>query len=186
MGLSGGVIAVPYSRVFKHLLIRFLLCFASFLCASNTLADDSVEEFSVHIGPYGYAPFIILDKSGDNPGYSGIAYDILSLFEKRYPEYKRTHVLLTRKRANTLMAKGTVVDLMFNSPLFVAPEILEYYEFSNTLLTTQDVVVSRRDKRFNYTGPSDLYGMSVGAIRGYSYGAFDRLFSQGKTTPSVI
>jgi len=139
----------------------------------------TAEEFTIHAGPNGYAPFFMIDKSGDEPVYSGAIYDLLDAFEAQYPQYKRKSILLTRKRANVRMARGEVFDVMFNSPLFVSDEILKHYRFTQSMFVSRDVVITRKDQNFEYRKPEDLYNKSVSTIRGYGYGDFDRLLESG-------
>ena len=135
------------------------------------------EEYTIHSGPNGYAPFFVIKGSGDDAVHSGAIYDLLDLFENRHTEYTRKPILLTRKRANLGMARGEGIDVMFNSPLFVSDEILEHYRFTQTIFTSRDVVITRKDQEFNYQKPEDLYEKSVGTIRGYGYGEFDQLLA---------
>ncbi|MFK7992524.1 MAG: substrate-binding periplasmic protein [Granulosicoccus sp.] len=156
---------------FTLFLFPSLFLFASSLGASVT--------YSVHLGPHGYAPYFIVDKSEKGNVYSGIAHDLLDYFEQQNPGYKRTHLILPRKRVNTMMARGPVLDVMLNSQLFVTSDVLKHYQFTIPLFRSRDVVITRRDQAFEYSSPSDLHGKSVGTIIGYGYGEFDRLFSQG-------
>jgi len=125
----------------------------------------------------GYEPYSIIERSGGTVRYRGIVFDLLDAFEESYPEFTRTHSLLTRKRANLKMANGEAIDLMFNSPLFVSAEIKQHYQFTEPLVVTKDVVITHKGSGFNYTKMIDLRGRTVGAIRGYSYGEFDNLLN---------
>jgi len=139
----------------------------------------SSAEYTIHAGPNGYAPFFVVQRNGENVEYSGLINDLLDVFEARNPEYRRNPILLTRKRANKRMANGEVFDVMFNSPLFVSDEILDHYTFTQTLLTSSDVVITRKDQNFEYREPKDLFNKTVATIRGYGYGDFDRLLEAG-------
>ena len=142
-------------------------------------SNASATRYSVHVGPNGYEPYSIVERNGGEVSYSGIMFDLLDGFEKANPEFERTHSLLTRKRANLKMANGEAVDLMFNSPLFVSDEIKNHYEFTDPLVTTKDVVITHKNSDLAYQSVADLFGKTVGAIRGYSYGKFDDLIRGG-------
>jgi len=137
------------------------------------------EEYTIHAGPNGYAPFFMIEGSGDEVIYSGAIYDVLDAFEDQNPQYTRKSILLTRKRANLRMARGEVFDVMFNSPLFVSDEILKHYKFTRSMFTSRDVVITRKEQNFEYTKPADLYNKAVSTIRGYGYGDFDQFLESG-------
>jgi len=157
-------------------VLAFWVLVFTLLSSSTTL---KAEEYTIHAGPNGYAPFFTIDRSSGDVVYSGLIYDLLDEFEDRHPEYTRKPILLTRKRANLEMARGEVFDLMFNSPLFVSDDILHHYQFTRTILTSKDVVVTRKDQNFEYEKPEDLFDKKVGTIRGYSYGKFDEYLKSG-------
>lgn len=136
-------------------------------------------QYSVHVGPNGFAPYSIVERSGSDIRYSGVMFDFLDAFEASNPEFERTHVLLTRKRANIKMANGEAVDLMFNSPLFVSEEIMQHYQFTAPLIATKDIVITHKNGDIAYKSAPDLFGKTVGAIRGYSYGEFDDYIRDG-------
>ncbi len=138
------------------------------------------EEYTIHTGPNGYAPFFMIEGSGDDAVYFGAIHDLLDIFEDRHPEYSRRPILMTAKRANLGLARGEGFDVMFNSPLFVSDDVLQYFRFTQTVFTSRDVVITRKDQEFEYTKPEDLFGQSVGAIRGYRYAQFDELLESGQ------
>ncbi len=152
-----------------------VVCYWLF-CGASQAAQ---QEYALHVGPNGYAPFALIDRSNDQVRYYGVMFDFLDAFEAEHPEFKRKTVLLTRKRANAKMAKGEVIDVMINSPLFVSSKIKKHYKFTDTFLHTEDKVITRKDQDFSYKVPADLHGKTVGTIRGYSYGEFDYLIKNG-------
>lgn len=170
------VIRTP-RRACKATFIILLSLVLTFIGAGA--AHATTQEYAVHIGPAGWAPFAMIERQGSDVTYYGIMFDILDDFEAEHPGYKRTLVLLTRKRANARMAKGDAIDVMLNSPLFVSPDIKEHYRFTETLFSTEDKVVTRKDQDFIYQKPMDLQGKVVGTIRGYSYGQLDSLIKNG-------
>ncbi|MBX2884562.1 MAG: transporter substrate-binding domain-containing protein [Granulosicoccus sp.] len=147
-----------------------------------TCVQSWAGEYAVHVGPNGYAPYAIVERNGSDVRYHGVIFDFLDAFESANPEFKRKHALLTRKRANIKMENGEDIDLMFNSPLFVSDAIRKHYKFTDPLFTTKDVVVTHKNNKISYQQPQDLYGKSIGTIRGYSYGKFDRLIKNGLIT----
>jgi len=132
-------------------------------------------------GRGGYPPFVITEFKDEDIVVTGMVNDILSLFEKRFPEYHRVHKNYPRKRVNKMMEIGAEgIDIMFNSPMFASDLMKRNYNFSVTVFRTHDVVITKDYSPFKYLIPKDLYGKRVGTILGYSYGEFDALFEQGK------
>ena len=134
-------------------------------------------EYTVHVGPSGWLPFVMVERIGDDISHYGVMFDFLDQFEAAYPKYTRNNLLSTRKRVNAMMEKGEKIDLMLSSPGFVSSKVLENYKFTETLARTTDKVISRKSQNFQYNTPHDLIGKKVGTIRGYSYGHFDFLMN---------
>lgn len=147
------------------------------LCLSFLSNKSAASEYNLHVGPHGWVPFVTVKREGMEISHDGIMFDFLDQFEAAYPEFKRKHVLSTRKRVNALMENGEIIDVMLTSPLFVSAEIFKHYKFTNTLVRTYDKVISRKNKNIQYITPHDLIDKKVGTIRGYSYGHFDFLLN---------
>ncbi len=143
---------------------------------------QEVQHYTIHTGPNGYPPFVIVGGNIGDPVYSGIVVDFLDAFENSDQRFKRRYVLLSRKRANALMAQGTTYDLMFQSPLFVNQNVLKHFKFTRSFLTSKDVLVTSSGSDLVYTEPESLYSKQIGIIRGYGYGEFDSLFDQNLIT----
>lgn len=158
--------------ILRKSIVTFLAL--AFLFSTGLVSADA-QEYNVHVGPNGYVPYVIVKRDGTEVSYYGLMFDFLDAFEAAHPEFKRKHMLLTRKRVNAKMAKGEDIDVMLNSPLFVSSKILQHYQFTDTLLRTEDKVITRKDQNFNYKEPHDLVGKTVGTIRGYGYGHLDFL-----------
>lgn len=165
----------PKRYLYQRKILAVLGCLFMFCGVSQAIE----QEYALHVGPNGYAPFAMIDRANDQVRYYGVMFDFLDAFEAEHPEFKRKAVLLTRKRANAQMAKGEMIDIMLNSPLFVSAKIKKHYKFTDTFLHTEDKVISRKGEDFSYKTPADLHGKTVGTIRGYSYGEFDYLIKNG-------
>lgn len=137
----------------------------------------TATEYNLHVGPTGWVPFVMVKRDGNDISHYGVMFDFLDQFEAAHPEFSRKNILSTRKRVNAMMSKGETIDVMLNSPLFVSPEVLNNYIFTETLVKTNDKVISLKGKNFEYETPHDLIGKKVGTIRGYSYGHFDFLLN---------
>lgn len=166
-----------YSLTIRRMFLRLrvLVIFMISLFLAGTGASAIAQEYNVHVGPNGWAPYVIVKRDGTKVSYSGVMFDFLDEFEAVHPEFKRKHTLLTRKRVNAKMAKGEDIDVMMNSPLFVSSKVLKHYKFTDTLLRTEDKVVTLKEQKFVYKEPHDLVGKTVGTIRGYGYGHLDFL-----------
>ena len=147
------------------------------LCLGSIGTRANAMEYTVHVGPSGWLPFVMVERIGDDISHYGVMFDFLDQFEAAYPKYTRNNLLSTRKRVNAMMEKGEKIDLMLSSPGFVSSKVLENYKFTETLARTTDKVISRKSQNFQYNTPHDLIGKKVGTIRGYSYGHFDFLMN---------
>jgi hypothetical protein len=166
-------------KICRTTVVGFYACVSLAISQLVVSQSASAGPYTIHAGPNGYAPFFIVKNNGETTDYVGAMYDLLDMFERRYPEYTRESTLLTRKRANLKMARGEAIDVMFNSPLFVSDEIKQHYKFTRPIFRARDVVITRQEDEFVYKEPKDLYGKKVSAIRGYGYGEFDQLLEAG-------
>ncbi len=133
----------------------------------------------------GYAPFSIVNKQ-NNQVIAGVYFDILNLFVKEYPEYSIKYESYPSKRAIQMMMKGVKIDMTLESPLFVKEGTNIFYDFSEIVTTTKDIVITKKGSDLVYTKPEDLYGKTIAVIRGYSYGIFDALKKEGKIKYEVL
>lgn len=63
--------------------------------------------------------------------------------------------------------------------VYKTKERMEKYDFSDELFKEVIIICTLKDKRFEYSKISDLYGKKVGILRGWSYGEeFDEASSQ--------
>lgn len=144
---------------------------------SGFSTHTTAGEYNLYVGPHGWVPFVNVKRKGSEISHYGVLFELPDQFEAAHPEFSYKPLLSTRKRVNALMAKGEKIDVMLTSPLFVSPEVLEHYHFTNAITRTYDKVISRKDNNFNYKTPHDLIDKKVGAIRGYSYGHLDFLIN---------
>ena len=156
---------------------RIGLIFVVITMLSGFSIHSTAAEYTLHVGPNGWVPFVRVDREGADVSHYGILFDFLDQFEAAHPEFSRRNVLSTRKRVNSLMKRGESIDVMLTSPLFVSAEVLEHYKFTDALVRTHDKVFSRKDQNFLYKTPHDLVNRKVGTIRGYSYGHLDFLMN---------
>lgn len=170
--------AAEYVKVFILRLItlrRLTVRLFAAICLASLGSKAIATEYNIHVGPSGWVPFVMAEREGVEVTHQGVMFDFFDQFEAAYPQFTRKPVLLTRKRVNAKMAKGEVIDVMLNSPLFVSREVLEHYRFTDTLVRTYDKVITRKEQKFQYKTPHDLIDKKIGTIRGYSYSHFDFL-----------
>ena len=158
---------------------KAIIIVLSLLISSTVYARELVFASS------GYSPFLIQDK-GNTRVEGGIYRDILSLFTEAYPEYSILYEVYPPKRANIMMARGEGVDLILQSSLFVQEGTQLYYEFSEIVTTTKDIVITKAGSDIDYKNSEDLIGKTVAVRRGYKYGIFDQYEKEGKLRYEVL
>ena len=65
-------------------------------------------------------------------------------------------------------AKNGSIDGIFN--FYKIPERLEFFDYSEPIIENQLVFFVRKDSRLEFKSLSDLQGLAVGTMRGYTYG----------------
>lgn len=133
--------------------------------------------------PDHYPPYIIVEKSNKA---KGIYPDVLDMFVKEYPEYSISYQFFPRKRAVFMMRQGNVVDMALEATIFVKEGTEIFYDLSEIVAHTKDVVITRADSNFVYKQPEDLWGKIVAVKRGYLYGVFDQYQKEGKLRYEVL
>lgn len=144
-----------------------------------TATQAFAESYVLHTGPNGYPPFLFVDDEATDIQYSGIIIDLLEAFESENPSFNHSYNPMPRSRANLLIKRGEFTDLMFRSLEYATVSSNQGYLFTDTLIKSDDVVVTRRSDDFRYSRPEDLYGKSVAILRGYIYDGFDELIENG-------
>ncbi len=115
----------------------------------------------------------------------GLYCDLLTAFEKRYTEFKLLRKHLPRERLNKFwMAEAKPFAHALNSPSFTGKETLKHFAFTKPIYKTGDYVMMRKNFKFEYSRPEDLFGKKIGIIRGYKYGILD-LHIKSKRIPTI-
>ncbi|HZH28242.1 MAG TPA: transporter substrate-binding domain-containing protein [Azospirillaceae bacterium] len=123
---------------------------------------------------YDLPPFL----TGQN---QGLTYALASYLTKK-SDGKYTFVVenLPRRRFDAVLAEGKPVAVAWAVPAFVGDKEQAKYKWSPAVLADANVVVSRKDRPFEYTGPESLAGKTLGGVAGYVYGPIDPLVDAGK------
>jgi len=105
-----------------------------------------------------------IEKIDQNNNHIGITKDIFTLFEKRIGA--KFELVPTKSwTQSTNFAKEKKCDIL--SFLKQTPKRDKYLNFTSTLYTTPDVIVTKKDTTF-LTGLESLKGKKVGVVKGYS------------------
>lgn len=142
-----------------------------------SLISFSMTDFIILYSDGGYPPFYWFDE---NDELKGMFVDFLEEFNKEHPEYNFVNRPASRIRMDRDMESGDADAFSLNNPMFVDPDVVDNYIFSQSIWYTGDFVFMYKDNVFDYTKPEDLYGKTIGIMHGNAYGEFDVLFEEGK------
>ncbi|MBF0233160.1 MAG: transporter substrate-binding domain-containing protein [Desulfamplus sp.] len=159
-------------------VLLMLLVLSEFLLCGICFSQTEKEQVNVVFIDSGYAPFHITPASPAKRIEKGIVVEILREFEKEYPYYKVSMKELPKKRLIYQMDKGEA-DMTYNSPLFTGKNS-ENFIWSDPFIESKDYVVMLKNNRFAFEKPEDLFGKTIGKIRGFGYGEYDSYFKEGK------
>ncbi len=126
-----------------------------------------------------YPPFYMADPAKpDAEAMQGMFIEFLDAFEKAHPEYPIEKRRLSRMRLDAWMEMGKADAMSLNSPLFVDKP--DRFAFSEPLWRTGDMVITWAASGLEYETPQDLYGKTIGLLRGNRYGSLEEHFGAGK------
>jgi len=147
----------------------FLVGLLVFLGASRAWAADVRL-----LNYYDLPPFL----TGQN---QGLTYALATYLTKK-SDGKYTFIVenLPRRRFDAVLAEGKPVAVAWAVPAFVGDKDKTKYKWSPVVLADANVVVSLKDRPFEYTGPDSLAGKTMGGVTGYVYGPIDPLVEAGK------
>ncbi len=157
----------------KIIFIAFLLLLPHIKAQAKDLIV-SVGQYA----PFHVAKYDSIDVPDDE--VKGIFIDVIKLFAKQHSEYNLHFQAYPSLRAIRMIGTGETIDIGIDSPLFVKEGALVFYDFSEALVRTKDVVVTNKDSKLTYTSPKNLYNKTIAVLKGYKYGEFDALEKAGK------
>lgn len=140
------------------------------LMGAQACAQDSVLHFGYASG--GYPPYLFPVGDGQN---TGIIYDVLSraldgmgwtLAVEYSPELRGQMQL----DAGLVDCRGKALEWVDDPGR---------YQWSDPLIQTTNVLITRADRPPRPATPQGLDGCSVATLRGYSYPVFEKAFRQG-------
>jgi len=153
------------SRIF---LISIL--FAS--CFNLLEAKEQPKEINFSFGSHNGAPYII---KNNNKVIGGVIWDIAHELSKELNAQAK-FLNIPRKRQASFLEKGETDVLLISNPIWL--NNTKKLIWSNPLFNESDVLVTLADKPLTLNSKQDLYGLNIGAIRGYKYPSIDKYIEQ--------
>jgi len=146
----------------------FLISILIASCFNSLHAQETPPELKFSFGPHNAAPYI-LTKNGKV--FSGVIWDIaheLTKALKAQPKFLN----IPRKRQAKFLEKGETDILLISNPKWLnnANSLL----WSKPLFQERDVIITLAEKHLTFNSKQDLYGLNIGAIRGYKYPLIDQ------------
>lgn len=164
---------IPSSKRLCLALSLLLLCFL----AASPRARAS-EETILLGGPHeGWPPFFIPAPNGQPA--TGIMPDVLRAVAGRV-DIKVVEAYYPDKRGMLYLTDGSL-DAWPKSEKWVDDP--QRYLWTDPVVVSTDVIVSRKRSPLPYHSPQDLVGRDIGVILGYSYPTLEPLFKRGLITP---
>lgn len=160
-------------------LFLFLLTLIAYgmFCAPSAATAGERKTITLSSPSQGWPPYIIRNDGGRGP--DGILVDVLREIS-RAEGYELQQVFYPEKRGHMLLKEGRVDAV---------PKAVEWvddpsaYLWTDPVVDSPDVVVSRQTNPIQFTSPEDLAGLNVGLVFGFRYPRLDPLISQGAITP---
>lgn len=149
------------------------MLFTTVLQASE---PEIVAVYTYHTHP----PFITSEDEG-------LSYDLAEyLTQKSHGQFKFVVMPMSRPRLNKLIETPQTAIVPWVNPIWFKDESESKYKWTeNPLMEDANGIVSRRDHRVLYEGPSSLEGLTFGGIRGHVYAGIDDFIDQSPTTRRV-
>ncbi len=152
----------------KALLLLLLSCLPGL-----AQAQREVIAWTYHQLP----PFILDLKLRE-----GLSFDLLELLNQHPDNRGRFHFrlqYLPRKRLDRHLSRGESGLVLWANPIFFATNLQTPPGWTHSLLEDEQSFVSRRERPFNYRGPTSLYGLTLGTVLGHRYTGLEDAFAQG-------
>lgn len=155
--------------MFKNIILTIAIFLAIFFASGTLLAGEPLAS-DKQIIKLGYVDFPPYEFEQDGKP-SGVLVDIVNtIFQKA--DIPVEMQLFPFKRAYQITKDGEI-DGLFN--FYKTEERLEYFDYSEPIIKNPLVIFVRKDSKIDYNKLEDLKGLTVGTMRGYSYGTdFDK------------
>ncbi|MBE9607912.1 substrate-binding periplasmic protein [Chitinilyticum piscinae] len=154
-------------------MIRILLAVV-FLLAAACHAAPPATPLPLYTS-YDEAPFSL--AHADNLTVRLAAY----LTRASQGRYVFEPVQLPRKRLEQMLAgHGWQGALAWGNPKFFSQLPQDHLRWTRGFMRDADLVVSRQSRPVHYSGPASLYGLTLGAIRGWELNDFNADIRDGK------
>lgn len=153
------------------LLLIILLEAVSSAHASQHNKVLEVPLYTYHTHP----PFIT------SPG-KGLSYDLANYLTRKSADRFRFVVKpMSRPRVNKMLAEADIGIIPWVNPAWFRDTSEEKYRWCSAILMNDaNALISRRDKKVNYTGPESLDGLTFGGVRAHVYAGLDDYIAETK------
>ena len=162
----------------KNFVLTGIVACSVLLSGISFSEETARETVKVVLNDAGYAPFHTPPAESGGEVTAGIVVELLQEFQNAYPKYDIQIIGIPKIREQMALDKGAA-DMTYNSPTFIG-ERAQQFLWSEAFAASQDVVVMLKTRQFPFEKPEDLFGKTVGKIRGFGYGEYDAYFESGK------
>jgi polar amino acid transport system substrate-binding protein len=163
----------PYLNFKARLALSVCVLGIAFLIAVCPLPSRAEEQFVSVWSYYGFPPFITSKNQG-------LSHDLVELLNERGQGRFRFELrLLPRKRIDLLLSDSVTGIVLFVNPSWMGLRNLQKYEWTPSLFSDRNVIVSNVARKVDFTGPESLAGLTLGGILGRKYEALDELVDAG-------
>lgn len=145
----------------------------AFLMMACPLPSRAEEQFVSVWSYYCFPPFVTSKNQG-------LSHELIELLNARGQGRFRFELrLLPRKRIDLLLSDGITGLVLFVNPSWMGLRNLQKYEWTPSLFSDRNVIVSNVSRKVDFTGPESLVGLTLGGIIGRKYEALDELVDAG-------
>lgn len=154
--------------------VKFLTVFILFLTLPLQFASaNDKTKLIISYGDHDSAPYAI--EKGEAL-YSGLIKDIAIEMADEL-DINISFFKTPRKRTERYLENNTVHLVLITNPAWLKNS--EKLQWSDTIFSEKDVVVTRSDNHTKYESLADLKGLIIGTIRGFTYPTLEPYFKKG-------
>lgn len=136
---------------------------------SNACFAQALPIYSYHIDP----PFHV-DNARDDLSQHWVKH-----FNEFQQDTKLSLVTIDRPALNALIEAGKPYLILWANPIWFASRDAKI-KASEPIFWDADIWISRSESKLHYTGPEDLFGLTMGGRQGYFYKGVNEWVEQGK------
>jgi len=159
--------------IYKMLKVLLLICFSNYSFAFNYPKKSEILVYTAHIK----SPYI-----EDFEEKKGLYFDLLNMMNKNSELFEFKIRNIPRKRLNKYLETGELKGIVIGAnPIWYNDTFRKKYLWSKEIFLDKDIIISSKQKAFEYVNAKSSIGKVFVGVRGYHYKEIDKLEAQNLT-----